>query len=127
MTATKIYLLLSALLWLPYGLYCLIAPEYLNEAAGIIAVTPTGVTEIRAMYGGLQASIGIMCATALVRTDMARPAMFAIAFLASGLFLARSAGFFIDNSASAYTYGALVFECTYALVTIFLLRRTSSA
>jgi hypothetical protein len=126
MTATKIYLVLSTLLWLPYGIYCLIVPEYLNEAAGIIAATPTGVTEIRAMYGGLQASIGIMCAAALVRTEMARSAMLAVAFLVSGLFLARSAGFFIDSSASEYTNGVLVFEGAYALITIFLLRRTST-
>ena len=124
MTATKVYLVLSVLLWVPYGIYCLIVPAHLAGAAGVVAATPTGTTEIRAMYGGLQAAIGVMCAVALARSEIARSAMLAIAFLVSGLFLARISGFFIDSSASDYTNGVLVFEGSYALVTIFLLRRT---
>jgi len=127
MNATKVYLILSLLIWLPYGLYCAFVPEYLDGAAGVVGTTPTGTTEIRAMYGGLQASIGVMCAAALARAEMARSAMLAIAFLTSGLFLARLMGLFIDGSASDYTNGVLVFEGSYALVTIFLLRRTAAS
>ncbi|MEZ7981490.1 MAG: DUF4345 family protein [Myxococcota bacterium] len=125
MTTTKIYLAISVLIWLPYGLYCAFAPEYLESAAGVMATTPTGTTEIRAMYGGLQASIGMMCAAALVRADLARSAVLALAFLTSGLFLVRVAGFLIDGSASEYTNGVLVFEGSYALISIMLFRRTA--
>jgi hypothetical protein len=124
MRAIQIYLMISVLIWLPYGLYCLFVPEYLDAAAGVIGATPTGTTEIRAMYGGLQASIGVMCAAALARTEMARSAMLAIVFLTSGLFLARVVGFLLDGSASDYTNGVLVFESSYALITIYLLRRS---
>ena len=125
MTTTKIYLAISVLIWLPYGLYCAFAPEYLESAAGVMATTPTGTTEIRAMYGGLQASIGMMCAAALVRADLARSAVLALAFLTSGLFLVRVAGFLLDGSASEYTNGVLVFEGSYALISIMLFRRTA--
>ena len=125
MTTTKIYLAISVLIWLPYGLYCAFAPEYLESAAGVMATTPTGTTEIRAMYGGLQASIGMMCAAALVRADLDRSAVLALAFLTSGLFLVRVAGFLLDGSASEYTNGVLVFEGTYALISIMLFRRTA--
>ena len=125
MTTTKIYLAISVLIWLPYGLYCAFAPEYLESAAGVMATTPTGTTEIRALYGGLQASIGMMCAAALVRADLARSAVLALAFLTSGLFLVRVAGFLIDGSASEYTNGVLVFEGSYALISIMLFRRTA--
>ena len=125
MTTTKIYLAISVLIWLPYGLYCAFAPEYLEGAAGVMATTSTGTTEIRAMYGGLQASIGMMCAAALVRADLARSAVLALAFLTSGLFLVRVAGFLIDGSASEYTNGVLVFEGSYALISIMLFRRTA--
>jgi hypothetical protein len=124
MNLTTVYLLISVLIWLPYGLYCVFVPEYLEGAAGLVATTPTGTTEIRAMYGGLQASIGVMCATALARAEMARSAIPAIAFLASGLFLARLVGFGLDGSASDYTNGVLVFEGSYALFTIYVVRRT---
>ena len=125
MTTTKIYLAISVLIWLPYGLYCAFTPEYLEGAAGVMATTPTGTTEIRAMYGGLQASIGMMCAAALVRADLARSAVLALAFLTSGLFLVRVAGFLLDGSASEYTNGVLVFEGSYALISIMLFRRTA--
>jgi len=127
MNATKLYLSISALIWLPYGLYCVFSPEYLDGAAGVVGATPTGTTEIRAMYGGLQASIGVMCAVALARAEMSRSAIIAIAFLTSGLFLARFAGFVIDGSASEYTNGVLVFEGSYAAVSILLLRRTGAS
>jgi hypothetical protein len=127
MRAIQIYLMISVLIWLPYGLYCLFVPEYLDAAAGVIGATPTGTTEVRAMYGGLQASIGVMCAAALARTEVARSAMLAIAFLTSGLFLARLVGFLLDGSASDYTNGVLVFESSYALITIYLLRRSAGS
>lgn len=115
MTGTKIYLMLSVLLWLPYGIFCVFQPGYLGEIAGVVASTPTGTTEIRAMYGGLQAGIGIMCVFALLRPSFAQPALVALCCLAGGLFLARLSGFVIDGSGSEYTYGTLVFESTYAL------------
>ena len=127
MNATKLYLSISTLIWLPYGLYCVFVPEYLDGAAGVVGATPTGTTEIRAMYGGLQASIGVMCAVALARAEMSRSAIIAIGFLTSGLFLARLAGLVIDGSASEYTNGVLVFEGSYAAVSILLLRRTGAS
>ena len=54
----RIFLLVSTLVWLPYGIYCFFAPGFLAGAAGVAALSPTGRTELRAMYGGLQAGIG---------------------------------------------------------------------
>jgi ABC-type thiamin/hydroxymethylpyrimidine transport system permease subunit len=120
--AAKIFLGCSVLLWLPYGVFCAFEPGYLAEVAGVVAATPTGTTEIRAMYGGLQAGIGALCAFALFRPDFARSALVVLCFLAAGLFTARFAGFLLDASGSPYTYGTLVFESSYALVCGYLLR-----
>jgi hypothetical protein len=122
MNGTKIYLSLSVLLWLPYGLFCVFQPGYLAEIAGVVGSTPTGTTEIRAMYGGLQAGIGLMCVFALMRPNFVQPALTALCFLVGGLFLARLSGFLIDGSGSEYTYGTLVFESTYALAAGLLAR-----
>jgi hypothetical protein len=124
MTGTKIFLILSVLVWLPYALFCVFVPSYVAEVAGVVGSTPTGTTEIRAMYGGLQAGIGAMCVFALVRPGFAPSALTALCFLASGLFLARLIGFAIDGSGSDYTHGALVFESIYALAAGFLSRRS---
>jgi hypothetical protein len=110
MTGSKIFLGLSVLLWLPYGLYCVLAPEYLAEIAGVVGATATGTTEIRAMYGGLQAGIGALCLTALLNAEFEKTALVTVFFLSAGLFLGRFTGLLLDGSGSEYTYGALVFE-----------------
>ena len=57
---TREFLASSALVWLPYGLYCFAHPEALRAMAGIVIESPTASTELRAMYGGLQAGLGVL-------------------------------------------------------------------
>ena len=54
----RIFLGLQALLWLPYGVFCFFQPAFLGEAAGVTIGSTTASIELRAMYGGLQASTG---------------------------------------------------------------------
>lgn len=121
----KIFLGLSVLLWFPYGVYCVIDPGYLAEVAGVAATTPTGSTEIRAMYGGLQAALGVLAAFAFLRPTYAHTAATALCFATGGLFLARFIGFMLDGSGSGYTYGALIFELTYAVISGVMARSTA--
>ena len=51
----------------------------------MIYQSPTGSTELRAMYGGLQIALGAFAALAALRSSLARPALLAIAFLTAGL------------------------------------------
>ena len=52
----RIFLGLSALLWLAFGIGYFFVPGYLagEDYAGVVAATATGKTELRAMYGGLE-------------------------------------------------------------------------
>ncbi|MEM7412148.1 MAG: DUF4345 domain-containing protein [Myxococcota bacterium] len=113
----------SALLWSGYGLFCFFDPAYLSGAAGVAADSATGTTEIRAMYGGLQAALGALTGAAFLRDDLRRPALFAIAFLCSGLFVARLSGAALDSGWSAYTGQALGFELVSAGLALWLLKR----
>ncbi len=106
----RVFLILSGLLWLPYGVYCFFVPTMLNLAAGLSFAGPTGATEVRAMYGGLQIGIGLLCFLGVARDDWRQTALRALLVLVSGLFLTRVAGLAIDGSLSAYTTSALVFE-----------------
>lgn len=121
MKSVKIYLFLSALSWLPYGLYCLFNPSLLTELAGITMTSATAVTEIRAMYGGVQIAVGVICLVALFNILMIRPALATMAFVLSGLAVSRAIGLVVDGSATEYTIGALVFETLFAAVTFFFL------
>ena len=122
MTA-RIFLALSALLWLPYGLYCLFVPGSLASAAGVVATTPTGTTELRAMYGGLQVAIGLLALAGAVRGSVTRTALVAVGTLTAGLGSARLFGLLVDGGFTAYTGMGLGFEWTSALVSRWLLSR----
>ena len=120
---TRIFLLLSAALWGLYGVYCLLVPGSLHEAAGIVAVTPTGTTELRAMYGGLQSAVGLLALAGAVRGSLRRTALVALGALTLGLGSARLFGVFVDGHFTSYTGMGLGFEWFTALACRALLRR----
>jgi hypothetical protein len=122
MNAVRAFLILSVAIWTPYAIYCIFAPDFLEGVAGLAASTSTGTTEIRAMYGGLQAGIGLFCLAALFRADWVRPALLMLCFLTGGLAVTRGLGLMIDGSASGYTLSALAFETLNAAAAIWLLR-----
>jgi hypothetical protein len=126
MDRTRLFLVVNALLWGLYGLYCLVQPEFLAEAAGVTGTNATGVTELRAMYGGLQAALGVLALVAALRVDLERTALIAIAFLAGGLFVGRLYGVITDGGLSGYTVGALLLESTLTVLSTLLLRGAPS-
>jgi hypothetical protein len=124
---SQVFLALSALVWLPYGVFCLSQPAYLDGAAGVVAATATGTTELRAMYGGLQAAIGALCALGALQPRWRGHALVTLAFLAAGLGLARLIGVAIDGGTSSYTIAAIVFEGLSAGIALALLRGSATA
>ena len=121
--AVRLFLGFNALLWLPYGVFCAFVPSFLEGAAGLAAASPTGTTEIRAMYGGLQAAIGAFALLAVVRPALRRPALLMLAFLCTGLGSARLLGVGIDAAPSAYTVSVLGFEFVSAGLAWWLVSR----
>ena len=120
---TRLFLGLNVLIWLPYGIMCFLDPGLLAESASVEASSATGTTELRAMYGGLQASIGVWCALALWKPSLAGSALTALIVLPAGLATTRLTGALIDGEFATYTLGALALEITLASVAVFLLRR----
>jgi len=123
----RAFLAVSALVWLPYGIYCFFQPGYLAGAAGVAASSATGTVELRAMYGGLQAGIGALALFAALRPAWVPHALVALAFLCAGLFLSRLAGAAAAGEVSGYTAFGLAFEFTSAVVAVRLLPRASTA
>ncbi|MES0874293.1 DUF4345 family protein [Sinimarinibacterium thermocellulolyticum] len=122
----RIFLLISALAWAGYGLYCLIDPTMLAELAGVTSTTPTGTIELRAMYGGVQTALGLFAAAALFRPAWQRSAVLALAFVTGGLFAARLIGALLAGDFSSYTIGGLGFELVYTAIAIALLRKSAA-
>lgn len=123
MNWTKIFLGVQVLVWLPAAAV-LFAPEALEQIAGLAASSPTGTTEIRAMYGGLEVGVGVMCLIAIFRPDLVRAALFALACLTGGLVVGRALGWAIDGSGTPYTVSVLSFEVFTFVVSALVLSRT---
>ena len=124
---TRIFLGINAVLWLPYGIFCLVQPGSLAEAAGVAAVSTTGTIELRAMYGGVQSAIGVLCGLAALRDGLQRPALVGLAFVTGGLFLGRVAGVFVAGDVSSYTGMALGLEISLASLATWFLSKLDPA
>ena len=119
-------LLFSAVIWLPYGLYCFFQPAMLAEAAGVVATTPTATTEIRAMYGGLQIAIGALAIASLARPRLIAGTLLTLVFLTGGLASARLIGALLDDAWTSYTFGGLGFEVVSCGLALWALVRGGS-
>jgi len=125
--AERAFLALETLIWLPYGIFCFFAPGFLAATAGVLATDATATTELRAMYGGLQAAIGVLTGLAFARPSLRRPALVMLLVLGTGLGVSRLLGAVLDAGFSEYTNGAIVFELATASFAAWLLSRRDPA
>lgn len=116
-----------ALMWLGYGGWCFLHPEYLREAAGIAALNATGSVDLRATYGGLQAAIGALLLGGAIQPALTRGVLLVYGVLCAGLGSARLGGALLEAEWSDYTLFAVCFELgMVALVTVLLTRGVKS-
>jgi len=122
----RVFFALTALVWLPYGIYCFFDPGYLAPTAGIAATSATGTIELRAMYGGLQAGVGALALAAALRPALVGPALIASCFLFAGLAVTRLIAAIVTGELSSYTAQALGLEWGSAALAVWLLRRRAA-
>ena len=117
----KPYLIFTLMVWLPWGLICIFDTQTIAEIIGVTSVNPTGNTDIRAMYGGVQLGVGLMAALALYDRAYFENLLFTLAFLGSCLALSRSYGIVVDDSGTLYTWGVIGYEYFAAISAIIWL------
>ena len=111
----KLFLGLQAVLFIPYGLYCLVNPEALAGAAGVTATSITGTIELQTMYGGLQTSVGVLCALAIFRDALRPVALTTLLFIFAGLATVRVSLGLVHGDFSGYSVFAMAFEAASLL------------
>jgi Domain of unknown function (DUF4345) len=121
----KTILWISAVIFISYGLMCLFTPELPADYAGLVMMSGDAHAEIGAMYGGLQTGFGIFCLLGATRDSFFRPALASLVLLVGGLALARlystATG---TDPIGGYTYGAMIFEFTTAILAAIALRKS---
>jgi Domain of unknown function (DUF4345) len=120
----KFVLWLSAVAFIAYGLACLFSPALPAGYAGLEFVTGDALPEIGAMYGGLQTAFGVFCLLGALKTDYYRPALMLLLLCIGSLALSRCYWAIAGGvEVSGYTYGAMAFEYTIAILAALALRR----
>jgi len=122
---SKIVLWIAAIGFTPYGFLCLFDPSTATDYAGLSMTNGDAFVEISAMYGGLQAGLGLLCLLGALKPNFTRTGLTAVAFVIGGLVIGRSVGFFVGSDpVTSYTYGALVFEWLLTTLSILALRQS---
>jgi hypothetical protein len=109
------------------GVICAAVPATLGEHVGISA-TPSGLTDMRAVYGGMQ--IGLGAFLLWCRSDPARtlPGLLALGLALGGVALLRIVGLLVDQEPNAVHAANLALEAgTAALVWFAISRRRAAA
>jgi hypothetical protein len=117
----KVFLGISTIAFVGYGLMCLAQPSVVADATGMQLLTGTAVVEVRAMYGGLQIAVGLLALLGLLRADLETQVLVALGLLFFGLASGRLVGIAIDADPGTYNFAAFAFEavsagCAMALV-----------
>ena len=124
---TKIFLGLNALLFIGYGLLCLVWPSVVADQTGMALTTGVASAEVRAMYGGLQTAIGLLALLALLRPGTQAAVLLSLGFLFVGLASGRAIGILAVPDAGAYNTAAAVFEALFGILAFVLLSRSPAA
>ncbi len=110
--AQKIYLAVVGGIFVASALFAYIDPHTLGAAMGIAPADPSGVTEIRATYGGLVAGIGLLLISGVWSRRLAFAGLVCTVFGVGALMLTRLAAevFSGGPGISANQGLAIVFE-----------------
>jgi hypothetical protein len=83
-----------------------------------------GLVEIGAMYGGLQAGVGLFCALALLKPEFYRSGLVLLVLAIGTLALARLVSLLTaPDPVTSYTYGALGYEFVTAMLALVALAK----
>jgi uncharacterized protein DUF4345 len=110
---TRTFLAVNSLFWLPWGLLNLIRPEsWSGEVIPNLDVydlsSAVARTEVRAMYGGLQMSIGIFALVGAFRPKHRDSAFLFFLLALTGLALCRLGGMIVEGDGTWLAFGAAI-------------------
>jgi hypothetical protein len=109
MSFDRVVLVVAGVFVLLAGVACLVAPASFATQAGL-AATPSGLTEIRAFYGGLQVGLGCFLIWCSRQQGLVLAGLLLVVFAVGAIGLARVLGLLIDQEPTGYLVGNLAIE-----------------
>lgn len=122
MLFARVYLWVGVVSSLLFGGIYLINPELMAGPMGIEAVTPAGLTDLRATYGGFQLGMGGFLAWCLREPGRYGAGLIGFAFVVGGLGICRAIGLMFDGL-SLQMAAAVLIEWTMCGISLFAVSR----
>jgi hypothetical protein len=121
----KIILWVSAIVFIGYGVACLLDPGLAAGYAGLSITNGDAYSEMGAMYGGLQTGFGVFCLLGALQATYYRPALMLLVLCIGLLALGRLYSTFTGvDAVGGYTWGAMGYEFSTAILAAIALRRS---
>jgi hypothetical protein len=109
MSFERVVLVVAGAFALLAGVACLVAPASFAAQAGL-TTTPSGLTEIRAFYGGLQVGLGCFLIWCSRQQRLILEGLLLVVFTVGAIGLARVLGILIDREPTGYLVANLAVE-----------------
>ncbi|NRA33389.1 MAG: DUF4345 domain-containing protein [Polyangiaceae bacterium] len=108
-TALVAFFAFNAMIWVPWGLFCLFVPEAWSGAVipGMKVFDLSQAvarTEVRAMYGGLQIAIGLLAVIAIIKPVHRDTSLLFFVLALTGLALSRLSGIILEGSDQYFAF-----------------------
>ncbi len=116
--ALVVFFALNALIWTPWGFYCLVLPEVMS-GQGVPGMDVFDLShfvarvEVRAMYGGLQIALGLLALAAWLKKEHRPTALLFFMFALTGLALSRFYGLVVDGNGQIFVFSTTLTPETY--------------
>ncbi len=128
-----IFLLMMAVVYLPIGLWAIIAPAQdalglelpsFYEAVGLSVISPIGYSEFAGIYGGINIVIGLMFLIGIFKKKVALFSIKVLVFLVGSIALGRFLLMLLGSQAGlpAEINAFLIFEIIVFLVGLFFIQ-----
>lgn len=119
---TTKFLTVIAVILTIFGLLYLVSPLTLTQVAGI-ETTASGLTDIRATYGGFQIGFALFLFWSCGSECRLASALMATGIIFCCVGLSRLYGIFVDSEFSTFNLIGLTFEIALTVVCFYLYRR----
>ena len=97
MTFSRLVLVVTGTVFIAYGIAFLAVPVLMAAGAGIALPVPTAVTDVRAVYGGLQLGLGCLLICWSRRPSLTTAGLYAIVATLGGITLGRTLGIVVEQ------------------------------
>jgi hypothetical protein len=119
----RVYLALSALAFVFIGLNTFHDPHAAMAGLELQPASVSAFNEVRANYGGLQITIGLLLLAGVRWAEWLRPSLWVSAAVTGGLVAGRIASIALDGLPNSAVVGFFCLEMTSALIALVLLWR----